>query len=139
MFDARDVKITLGGAEHGGAPDVSYVLAPSTPRGAPPDPPGSYDFNVTMKIGPHELAELACRALTTPSLDAQAALDVLVDALLERGIVREPERDIATNSVLVQAWAWAGEHAVGRWERFVILLDAAIAAAAETIVGQGAP
>lgn len=77
---------------------------------------------------PDPLDDLAWRVVATPSLDAQPALAVLADALLERGVIHAPaaepedlERALAsddiasttaaTPSVTVQAWTWATERA----------------------------
>lgn len=68
------------------------------------------------------LLDLAWLAVVTPSLDADDALEVLADALLERGLLREPDPPIESVLTLIgesgglipsvreQAWTWAREH-----------------------------
>lgn len=80
------------------------------------------------------LADIARQALTTPLLDASAALDVLADALLVEGLIKEPwgpskksvrERDRrrARNYVLSQALEWARSQ---NRERLVVGVDPAL-------------
>ncbi len=72
------------------------------------------------------LEALAWSAVATPSLDAPGSLDVLVDALLERGVIHEPwkaeaglSREVrrragrrARGYLLLQAWEWAKRAAI---------------------------
>ena len=107
-----DVTITLNGVPSPGRARIESIDPPwlrtspqRDPRPSPPD----------------DLVELAQRAVVTPSLDAEAALAVLQDALLELGLIRElPAQDVRNEAgvllmrlnelpALEHAWAWAQE------------------------------
>jgi hypothetical protein len=88
---------------------------------------GTYTASVDVVIpGEDDLDEMAWRAIATPSAEASEVLDVLADALLERGSIRQvyedteeiPARDTfaewmgmsaRARSVREQAWEWAYE------------------------------
>lgn len=71
--------------------------------------------------GPDHLEELTLQALTTPSLDAEAALAVLADALVERDLIRAPRRTgsgrqkerAARGMLCKRAFYWASQQC---WE-----------------------
>jgi hypothetical protein len=110
IYAGRDAKITFGGVE---LPDARVTVERwSAPEPLPRPPSGAYDVTVEMTLEDptkHELAELAARAVETPSLSARAALDVLADALIERGLVTDPS----------EAWAWAVAHASDPFDVFI--------------------
>lgn len=88
----------------------------------------TYEATVTLNVPDEdELDALAWRAIATPALEASGVLDVLADALLERGTIidvledREPDPNdyhgewagtyARVRSVREQAWDWARERA----------------------------
>lgn len=52
-----------------------------------------------------DLEPLAWEAVVTPSLGAHAALDVLADALLERGAIREPWKPVKRSGLATKTAA----------------------------------
>lgn len=114
----------------------SFVVTPKLVEPAPPlSLPVTATMTMTMPlrlVDPGDLEGLAWEAIVTPSIAAPAAFAVLVDALLERGLIHpppeRPDRDellalltaafavpeLATTTaapkpLLDQAWEWARE------------------------------
>jgi hypothetical protein len=131
----RDATVSLGGLVLPGTMMVEAVERSRTRDPVMRAAKGTYDVNLDMtlpKRAPDPLDDLAWQAVATPSLDASAALDVLADALLERGTISAPLADtprvyavrtadgaldepmtnaLRPKSVREQAWAWAKERA----------------------------
>lgn len=117
---------------------------------------GSYDVTIDLKpvrlVNPGDLETLARAAVVTPSTAAAEAFDVLVDALLERGIIHPPPTDeeIAAQrraafdagepvaihgdvrSLLEQAWEWASKATADMLAMFTAAIEDAIARAVPT-------
>jgi hypothetical protein len=112
---------------------------------------GSYDVTLDLKpvrlVDPGDLETLARAAVVTPSTAAPAAFEVLVDALLERGIIRAPPPKpdpedlpavtielvdggsvhVAPKPLLEQAWEWATKATTDMLAMFTAALEAEIA------------
>ena len=110
-----DVTVTIDGQPFDGLKSVSWEKTPS------PGPARltsqSYEASVDLLVEKSKdvgLDELAWRATVTPSSSAHDAFLVLVDALLEQGIISDPNpnslelvnRSGVGYDILGQAWAW---------------------------------
>lgn len=145
----KDVTFTLDGVPM----PVGAVSVLRSPRAKAPREPidlaKSYTCEATFTIAapdPGDLRELAWAAVVTPSAAAPAAFLVLVDALLERGLIKPPPTDeeiaealeraieagevvhtyAAPKPLLEQAWEWAREATFPPLlERFRLALESA--------------
>lgn len=72
-----------------------------------------HDAHVSAWLDFESVVELARQALTTPSVDAEGAFVVLVDALLERGWIRSKSRHFRSSDAdALTRWSaleWARE------------------------------